>query len=418
MRVCVIGAGVVGLTTAYFAARAGHDVVMIDRNGKPAQETSYANGSQLSYSYVAPMAAPGALSGLLGALCREDGALKLRVRFDPSQWRWATRFLAACNLGRQRRTTREMLPLAFFSRDALHEIVTAEGIDFDYGRRGKLIFYRDQAAFEKAARLTEYQAELGAEQSVLDAGGCVRLEPALADVRNLLRGGIYTPSEEIGDCEKFCTGLDQILEEKYGVERLYHHQVGAFRREGRRIRSALTDRGEIEADSFVLAGGLTSRDLTRRLGFHLPLYPLKGYSLSLPRGTDTGGPSISVTDSHHRIVYAPLERTIRIAAMVDVGSSHGGVEPQRVAALKSQVADCFPHLGGLDGAAAWAGRRPATAQGKPIFGRTPYPNLFLNVGHGALGFTLASGTARALADMISGIKPAISVEPFQLGTVH
>jgi D-amino-acid dehydrogenase len=418
MRVCVIGAGVVGLTTAYFLARAGQEVVLIDRNGKPAQEASYANGSQLSYSYVAPLAAPGALSGLFGALWREDGALKLRPRFDVSQWRWAARFIAACNRGRQRRTTSEMLPLAFFSRHAMHEIVAAERIDFDYGRRGKLIFYRDRDAFERAARLTEFQAALGTEQRVLDAADCVGLEPALAEMHGTLQGGIYTPSEEIGDCQKFCSGLDRVLDEKYAVRRLYHHQVGTFCREGRRIRSVLTDRGEIEADTFVLAGGLTSRDLARRLGFHLPLYPLKGYSLSLPQEGDAAGPSISVTDSHHRIVYAPLGRTIRIAAMVDVGSRHGGVEPLRVAALKAKIADCFPRLRGLEHAAAWAGRRPATAQGKPIFGTSPYSNLFLNVGHGALGFTLASGTARLVTDLVSGTKPPLSVEPFRLGAVH
>ena len=233
-----------------------------------------------------------------------------------------------------------------------------------------------------------------------------------------IRGGVHTPSEDAGDCEKFCAGLDLLLAERYRVERLYHHDIGALRREGRRLRSVLTDRGEIEADLFVLATGIGSRRLTRPLGFDLPLYPLKGYSLTVPLATEAGSPRLSVTDSRHKIVYARLGRNLRIAAMVDVGARHGAVEPERILALKRRVAESFPGLTGLDRAAAWAGLRPATAQGKPILGRSPCENLLLNVGHGALGFTLACGAGRVIADLATGRMPAIALEPFRVGTVH
>jgi D-amino-acid dehydrogenase len=418
MRICVMGAGVVGLAAAYFLARAGQEITVIDRNGEPGREASYANGGQLSYSYVAPLAGPGVLRSLLGGLLRNDEPLQLRPRLDFDQWRWGARFLAASTRRRQQRSAGELLSLAYLSRAALSELAATDPIDFDHGRPGKLVIYRDPTALAEARELVAYQAAFGAEQRVLDAAGCIALEPALAGMEGRLEGGVYTPSEEAGDCEKFCAGLDRILAERYGVRRLYHHRVSAWRHEGRRIRSVLTDRGEVEADLFVLAAGFGSRRLARALGFDLPLYPLKGYSLTLPLEADTAGPRVSVTDSHHKIVYARLGRRVRIAAMVDAGARHGAIEPGRLAVLKRRIADSFPRLGDLGRASVWAGERPATAQGKPILGPSPYENLLLNVGHGALGFTLACGTGRLLADLVQGVKPAIATEPFRLGTVH
>jgi D-amino-acid dehydrogenase len=418
MRVCVVGAGVVGLVSAYFLACAGQEITVIDRNGQPGRGASYANGGQLSYSYVAPLAGPGVLKSLIGGLLRDDGPLQFHPRLDLDQWRWGLRFLAASTRRRQRRSAGELLSLAYLSRAALSELTAADPIDFDHGRPGKLVIHRDRAAFAEAKQLVAYQATLGAEQRVLDAAGCIALEPALADMENRLKGGIFTPSEEAGDCEKFCAGLDRVLGERYGARRLYHHRISAWRHEGRRIRSALTDRGEVEADLFVLAAGFESRRLARRLGFDLPLYPLKVYSLTLPLEADMAGPRISVTDSHHKIVYARLGHRVRIAAMVDAGARHGAIEPGRLAVLKRRIADSFPRLGDLGRASVWAGERPATAQGKPILGPSLYENLLLNVGHGALGFTLACGAGRVLADLVRGVTPAIAIEPFRLGTVH
>ncbi|MFN7010197.1 MAG: D-amino acid dehydrogenase [Allorhizobium sp.] len=420
MKICVIGAGVVGLTTAYFLARDGHEVIVVDRNGSPAQETSYANGGQLSYSYVAPLAAPSIFPSLPKYLLDRQSPLGFRLRADPAQWRWLLNFLIACTPGMFQRHTAELAMLADFSREAMHDLMQAEMPDFDFNRFGKLVIHRDRKSFDNAVALATYQKELGAEQEVLDAERCIALEPALAGLRGRFQGGVFTPSEEAGDCRKFCEALDGVLQEKYGVTRLYHHRIGSLRAEKGKIRAVSTDRGDIEAEHFVMAAGLTSRELMRPLGLSLPLYALKGYSLTVavPEGSERLAPKISVTDSQNKIVYARLGDSLRIAAMVDIGATDAAVDPRRLETLKKQVHSTFPGLSGLERARSWAGLRPATAEGKPIIGRTAYPNLLLNVGHGALGFTLASGSARLIRDLIEDRAPPLDLAPFALGHVH
>jgi len=418
MRICVLGAGVIGLTTAYFLAKAGHQVTIVDRNGLPAQEASYANGGQLSYSYVAPLAAPGVLSSLPRYLLRRDSPLRFHLRADLDQWRWSLNFLRACTVTANRRHTAELSSLAYLSRNVLQELLATETIDFDYSRQGKLVIHREANSFADATQLVAYQRDLGAEQQVMDADACIGLEPALESLRGKFAGGIYTPSEDAGDCQKFCTGLDEVLRDRYGVERLYHHRIGALKPDGRRIRAVLTDRGEIDSDLFVMTAGLTSRELMRGVGVHLPICALKGYSLTVPVSADTVAPRISVTDSKHKIVYARLGDAVRIAAMVDIGAAHGAIDHGRLAVFKRQVTESFPKLGDLDDALPWAGQRPATAQGKPIVGVSPFDNLLLNVGHGALGFTLACGSGKLIAELVQGGKTSIATDPFRLGTVH
>lgn len=420
MKICVIGAGVVGLTTAYFLARDGHEVIVVDRNGSPAQETSYANGGQLSYSYVAPLAAPSIFPSLPKYLLDRQSPLGFRLRADPAQWRWLLNFLRACTPGMFQRHTAELAMLADFSREAMHDLMQAEMPDFDFNRFGKLVIHRDRKSFDNAVALATYQKELGAEQEVLDAERCIALEPALAGLRGRFQGGVFTPSEEAGDCRKFCEALDGVLQEKYGVTRLYHHRIGSLRAEKGKIRAVSTDRGDIEAEHFVMAAGLASRELMRPLGLSLPLYALKGYSLTVavPEGSERLAPKISVTDSQNKIVYARLGDSLRIAAMVDIGATDAAVDPRRLETLKKQVHSTFPGLSGLERARSWAGLRPATAEGKPIIGRTAYPNLLLNVGHGALGFTLASGSARLIRDLVEDRASPLDLAPFALGHVH
>ena len=413
MRVCVIGAGVVGVTSAYFLARQGHEVTLVDARDHPAEVASYANGGQLSYSYVAPLAGPGVLPNVPGWLLRGDSPLRLRPRLDPHQWRWCLQFALACRASVAQKSTAQLQALAYLSRDVLHALLEQEPLDFGHVRNGKLIAYRDPAMLEKARRLVAYQATLGAEQRVLDAAETVALEPALAGMGASLAGAVYTPSEEAGDCRRFTEALYERLQQMNNVQCRMSTDVRALRRNGGRIAAVQTDADEIGADAVVLATGIGTRALLRPLGGDVPLYPLKGYSLSVPLQLDEpGAPAISVTDYERRIVYARIGPILRIAAMVDIGSDNAEVDPDRVALLKRQVRESFPALD-LESAIPWAGLRPATPTGRPLIGRSRVAeNLWLNVGQGALGFTLACGSAALLTALMSGLELPVGAEGF------
>jgi D-amino-acid dehydrogenase len=414
MKVCVIGAGVIGVTSAYFLARQGHDVVLVDSRARPATVSSFANGGQLSYSYVAPLAGPGVLPSVPGWLLRSDSPLRFTPRFDPHQWLWCLQFALACRASVSNTSTAQLQTLSFLSRDVLHHLLEEEKLDFGYQRNGKLIAYRSPELLDKARKLVLYQAQLGADQSVLDASETLEMEPALAGLGNKLAGAVYTPSEEVGDCQQFTEGLFNILQGMSNVDCQMSNPVRRLRREGRQVVAVETAKGDIAVDAVVLAAGVESRRLIKPLGRDLPLYPLKGYSLSIPlEEGDTTAPNISVTDYERRIVYARIGKVLRIAAMVDIGRPNADLEPARIALLKQQVAEAFPHLD-MSKAVAWAGQRPATPTGKPLIGESRVAdNLWLNVGQGALGFTLACGSAALLTAQMSGTELPIDASPFR-----
>jgi D-amino-acid dehydrogenase len=390
-------------------------VTLVDRHVDVAQETSFANGGQLSYSYVAPLADPGVIGKLPQWLLRADSPLRFRPRLDPAQWRWCLNFLRACTDTQVRRTIGDMLSLSYLSRDALDELLMAHPLEFDLVRTGKLVVYRDPAALAAAQPMVEWQRSLGADQQVLDGAGCVALEPALEGVGAHLAGGIYTPGEATGDCLRFCRGLKALLAQMPNVRLALGTQVSALVTERKRVVAVRTDQGDLPADAVVVAAGMFSVPLLKQLGIGLPLYGLRGYSLSAPLGDDMQAPHLSVTDAARKVVYAPLARHLRIAAMVDMGVTNADVDPARIALLKQQVAETFPRLD-LQRAKAWAGLRPSTAHSKPIVGPAgDFSNLWLNVGQGALGFTLALGSAKLLtAQMMNDALP-IDPAPFQWG---
>lgn len=413
MHTTVIGAGVIGVTSAYFLARQGHDVTLIDACPEPAQGASRANGGQLSYSYVAPLAAPGVLSSVPGWLLRGDAPLRWRPRLDPAQWRWCAQFALACNAASSQASTASLQALAYLSRDVLHALQEQEPLDFAHVRNGKLIAYRDAALLDKARKQVAYQAELGAEQQVLDAAATLRLEPALAGMGASLAGAVYTPSEEAGDCRLFTEGLYERLRRLGNVQcRLGTAVRGFDRQDGRRIAAVRTDGDVIRTDAVVLAAGTATPALLRQLGGNAPIYPLKGYSLTVPAAPgDQNVPAISVTDYQRRIVYARLGNVLRIAAMVDIDGTPD-LMPERVELLKRQVRESFPALD-LSRAQAWAGQRPATPTGVPLVGRSRVAdNLWLNAGQGALGFTLACGSAALLTAQMSSLPLPLDARAF------
>jgi D-amino-acid dehydrogenase len=430
MRVIVIGAGVTGLATAHYLARDGHDVTVIDANAGPGLGASYANGAQLSYSYVAPLAGPGVLPKVPPWLLARDAPLRFRPTLDPDQWRWLIGFVLACNRSRANITTRRLLALSFHSRALMHVFVASpdgRDLDFGYATNGKLVVFSTADDFEAARSRLDYQRSLGCEQAALDPEALRALEPALADPNSGLggrmTGAIHTPSEEVGDCYRFCAGLAARLASR-GVAFRYGERVRSLVRTDRTgpVVGVLTDGGYHGADAVVLASGAASAALARPLGLRLPVYPLKGYSITVPAGPRA--PAISVTDFKRKVVYAPLAGIgngaprLRIAGMADIVGHDPEIDPERLDQLILEAKTALPNAaaGGYvaDGMESWAGLRPATPRGTPILGASPVGGLYLNLGQGALGWTLALGSGHVLADCLAGRPPAIPLDGMSL----
>ncbi|MCF8151591.1 MAG: D-amino acid dehydrogenase [Burkholderiaceae bacterium] len=425
MHITVLGAGVTGLTTAWYLARDGHQVEVVERNQGVALEASFANGAQLSYSYVAPLAGPGVLPKVPPWLLRRDAPLRFYPALDLQQWRWLLEFVLACNRGTSDLTTRRLLALSFYSRALMHQFVSEENIDFGYVRNGKLVLFSTGADFDGARRLLDFQRSLGCEQNALDRTQCIALEPLLGDPLSALGsrfvGGIHTVSEEVGDCYRFCQGLEIRLREM-GVTFRFDTRVTRLETRGNRVTAIDTPAGSLPTDLCVMTLGAHSPILARPLGIRLPIYPLKGYSVTLPPQPGITALGISITDAMRKVVYAPLAgadgNSLRVAGMADIAGYSSEIEAVRVKQLFIEAERAFPaaadYTQGPDAMQPWAGLRPATPKGTPILGASPYDNLYLNSGHGALGWTLALGSARILADLIKGTVPEVPLDGFTL----
>ncbi|HEX6632727.1 MAG TPA: D-amino acid dehydrogenase [Usitatibacter sp.] len=415
MKVLVLGAGVAGVAAAWYLREDGHEVTVLERNDAVALETSFANGGQLSYSYVAPLASPSVIPKIPPWLLRRDSPLKFVPERDADQWRWIAAFLAACNARQSDLTTQRLLRLAFYSRALMHELVAAHCLDFDYVRNGKLVVHTARASFEAAKRLLSYQASLGCEQEALDAERTVAVEPALASMRRRIAGAIYTPSEDAGDCFKFSNELARLMTLGANPVRLrFGVAVERLLAIGKRVIGVETSHGVFEADRYVLALGTSAPALVKPLGIRLPVYPLKGYSLTLPIADDGAAPRISVTDYQRKVVYARLGNELRVAGMADLAGRTARIDTERIGQLVEEVRATFPGASDFARLQPWCGMRPATPRGTPVLGATPYSNLLLDAGHGALGFTLALGTGRILADVVAGRKPAVPLDGLRL----
>lgn len=423
MKIAIIGAGVIGSTTAWECLRQGHEVVLLESREGPGLGTSFANGGQLSYDYVAPLADPGVFHDLPKWLLDPGSPLRFRPQINPRQWCWLAAFLKACNTTTARASTTALLQLSYLSRDTLHTWQQETPLQFHHQANGKLIAYRSPHLLEKARRQVDYQARHGSQQRILNAREAVEIEPALANLGSALAGCVYTPTEEAGDCYLFTRSIFEKVQAHPAAQVHCNARVTRLDVRQGRVVGALLDTGEsVEADQFVVANGLQGYDLLRQHGENAPLYGLKGYSLSIPLSADAAShtpsqipaaPSISVTDYERRIVYARLGEIVRIAAMVDMGDASPGIRPGRIRHLKAEVSRSFPRLA-IDCAEAWAGDRPATPDGRPIISRSrKLDNLWLNLGHGALGFTLACGSAVLLQALMSQGPAPIDATPFQ-----
>ena len=408
-QVIVIGGGVVGLTSAWWLAEAGYEVSVLERAPEVGSGSSYGNGGQLSYRYVSPLADEGVPLKALQWMFQDTGPLHFRPEADLRQYRWLASFLAHCRADVNRKTTAKLLELGELSRQGMKQLEVVVPLDsFDWRDAGKLVVYRSRDVFEKAA------GKPGAGE-IWSPADCAAREPALAAAEPLLAGGIYNSGEAVADCHAFCLALAERLREHPRFRGFVH---GAARRlladKGRVTGIELDDGATIAADSYVLAAGIQSRNLSSTVGIELPLYPLKGYSLTAPIRADDVAPEISVTDFERKVLYARIGDKLRVAAMVDMVGEDLSHNPRRVDGLTRQVKETMPRAADYSKLSVWAGLRPATPSSAPIIGATPYGNLWLNVGHGPLGFTFACGSAALLAGAMRGEAPPFSLEGLSL----
>ncbi|WP_394787232.1 D-amino acid dehydrogenase [Rhodoferax sp.] len=403
MHVCVLGAGIVGLATAYVLRQQGLEVTVVDR-ATPGAGASGGNGAQLSYSYVQPLADPGIWKQLPKLLLSADSPLKLQPQWDPQQWRWGLAFLRACNTATSADSTAQLLQLAARSRLGFEAMLQDLALDCDFSRTGKLVVYASAEALAGVRRQVALQQALGSVQEVVSAERCVALEPALQHYQAQMAGAVYTPGECAADCLKVCAGLHAALLAR-GVKFLLGDEVTGVVRQGARLQAVQTRAGPLQADQFVLALGSASAAFARPLGLRLPVYPLKGYSITLDiPGASSTAPTVSVTDAARKVVFARIGSRLRVAGMAELVGQNTAISPERIQQLREATRALFPECN-LDGELnPWTGMRPATPTGLPLVGRHARgpENLLLNTGHGALGFTLAFGTAQRLADALLG----------------
>ena len=407
-HIIVIGGGVVGLASAWWLLEAGHEVTLLERAPDVGSGASYGNGGQLSYRYVAPLADAGIPLKAFKWLFQADGPLRFRPEADLRQYRWLASFLAHCRADVNRRTTAKLLELGELSRRAMASLsLVVPPERFGWRDAGKLVVFRTRAAFDVAA------AKPGAGQ-IWSPEECTAHEPALGAAQHLLAGGIYNPGEAVADCHAFCVALAERLGEHPRFRGVVNSTALGLRAERGHITGIDTVGGLVTADAYVLAAGIQSRTLADTVGIYLPLYPLKGYSLSAPIRQDDIAPEISVTDFERKVLYARIGDRLRVAAMVDMVGEDLSLDAKRVAGLTRLVRETMPRAADYSQVSAWAGLRPATPGSAPIIGATRYDNLWLNVGHGPLGFTFACGSAAVLADLVQGKAPPFALDGLTL----
>jgi len=404
-EVIVIGGGVVGLTSAWWLAEAGYRVTLVEREAEVGSMASYRNGGQLSYRYVSPLADAGVPLKALRWLFQPDGPLRFRPEADLRQWRWLARFLANCNAAANRRTTATLLQLGELSRNAMGELSPHVPLsEFGWRDAGKLVVYRDARLFQHAAGLAAADAQVWTPAAIASR------EPALEAMQADLAGGIFNPGEAVADCHAFCLALLRRLRTHPNFNGVLRRDVTRIHIERGDVDRLDTTSGPLRADHYVLAAGIASRDLAAQAGIYLPLYPLKGYSLSAPIRPTDNAPQISVTDFERKVLYARIGPQLRVAAMVDMVGVDRRIDQRRIQSLVRLAREAMPGAADFGQAEAWAGLRPATPGGAPIIGATRHRNLWLNVGHGPLGFTFACGSASLLAGLMRGtpLPPALA----------
>jgi D-amino-acid dehydrogenase len=406
VKVLILGSGVIGVTSAYYLARAGHEVTVIDRQAAPALETSFANAGEVSPGYASPWAGPGVPVKAIKWLLMKHGPLVIRPNPDPAMWWWLLKMLRNCTAERYAVNKSRMIPLAEYSRDCLRALRAEIGIRYDERSQGTLQLFRKQEQLDHTGDDIAVLKQYGVPYQVLDREGCIGAEPALAAVKNKIAGGLRLPQDETGDCHMFTVALAEQAA-RLGVRFKFNVGIDRLIADGGRISGVATSEGLLQADAYVVALGSWSSRMLRSTGVSIPVYAVKGYSITVPVSDETGAPVSTVMDESYKVAITRLGTRIRVGGTAEVSGYSNKLHPARRATLDHSLTDLFPRGGDLTEATFWSGLRPMTPDGPPIIGATRYANLHLNTGHGTLGWTMACGSGRVLADMLSGRKPDI-----------
>ena len=415
MRVIVLGSGLLGITSAHYLQQLGHEVTVVDRQAHTAAETSFANGGQISVSHAEPWANPSAPLKVLQWLAKEDAPLLFRIRADARQWLWGLQFLRECTPARTRHNIDQIVKLGTYSRSMLQQLRTELGLQYEQRTQGILHFYTSQKEFDSAEAPAAQMRALGCDRRVISANDAVALEPALAHIRPQLAGATFTAEDESGDAQHFARALADRCAAA-GVRFRMGHTVTALREVGGRIDHVEATDGEgrfqrLKADAFVLALGSFSPLLAAPLGLRLPIYPAKGYSVTMPVKDASRAHQVSLTDDEYKLVFSRYTGAggdrLRIAGTAELNGYDRNLNPVRCAAIVRRVEQLFPGAGDASQAEFWTGLRPATPSNLPLIGGTRLQNLFLNTGHGTLGWTHACGSGKSLARIVTGLAPEV-----------
>lgn len=413
MRITVLGAGLAGVTAAWQLHQDGHEVTVVDRQPQAALETSFANAGLISAGHAFAWASPRAVRVMLKSLFLRDQPLRLRFSADPAFWRWTLRFLGQCTTARAHANTRIKHRLCRYAQQALREVVAATGIAYDGSRGGLLYLHRTQRSLERGIANMRIMVEGGHDIEVVDRDRAAAIDPALAPSKSKIAGGIYCPTDESGDAHKFTQALAALCAER-GVRFLFETTVQRLETAGDQVLRAVTDRGELAADIYVLALGSYSPLLARSLGERVPVYPVKGYSVTIPMNGANGAPTIGGIDEDNLCAYARLGDRVRVTSVAEFAGYDTSHRPADFRSMLGALRDLYPNAGDFSQPRYWACLRPMTPDGPPIVGPGRYRNLYYDTGHGHMGWTMSCGTARIITDLIAGRAPEVPLDGLTL----
>ncbi|MBW8759564.1 MAG: D-amino acid dehydrogenase [Burkholderiales bacterium] len=409
MTILVLGSGVIGTTIAYYLAKAGHDVTVVDRQGGPALETSFANAGEVSPGYASPWAGPGVPVKAIKWLLMNHSPLIIKPMLEASMWRWGLAMLRNCTEARYRVNKARMVRVAEYSRDCLKDLRAETGIAYDERTQGTLQLFRTHRQLDGVRKDTEILDQYGVPYEVLDTAGYLQYEPALAGVKHKFVGALRLPGDETGDCFLFTQRLAKMAE-ALGAKFRFNVNITGIASDGRRVTGVDTDAGRLSADHVVLALGSFSPKWLKPLGIHIPVYPVKGFSITVPITDASAAPESTIMDETHKVAVTRLGDRIRVGGMAQLSGYDLALDERRRRTLEFVLTDLFPAAGDLARATFWTGLRPMTPDGTPVMGGTSLENLTLATGHGTLGWTMAAGTGRAIADLLGGRKPEIDFD--------